>query len=295
MPQSIAFLGLGIMGLPMAGHLLQKSGGKLTVYNRTKVKAGALAKQGATVADSPAAAAKGADVIFVCVSDTPDVEAMIFGENGLASTAKPGSVVVDHSTISPMATKSFAQRLAAKSIALIDAPVSGGDTGAKNGTLSIMCGGDKSAFDRVLPLLQCYGKTITHCGDSGQGQATKLVNQVLVLGTLLSVCEAMTLVKKSGLDPQTTLAAVGAGAAASWQLQNLGPKIAAGDFAPGFRCDLAAKDLRLVLEFVDQQELALPGIALVRQLYNAVISNGGAGDGTQAMFKALAMLNGWGG
>ena len=273
----------------MAGHILSKADARLTVYNRTRSKADALGAH--RVAATPADAAKDADVIFVCVSDTPDVEAVLFGASGIAEAAKPGAIVVDHSTISPATTKKFARRLIEKQIHLIDAPVSGGDTGAKHGTLSIMCGGEKSAFDAVRPLLQCYGKTITHCGPTGQGQATKLVNQVLVLGTLLAVSEAMTLVKKSGLDPATTLAAVGAGAAASWQLQNLGPKIAAGDFAPGFRCDLAVKDLRLVMEFVDQQQLALPGIALVRQLYNAVLAAGGAGEGTQALAKAIAALN----
>lgn len=293
MLRSISFIGLGIMGKSMAGHLLKTPGASLAVFNRTKSKADDLLAAGATWADSPAAAAQGADMIFLCVSDTPDVEHVLFGGDGVTAGAKAGAIVVDHSTISPAATKQFAHRLAEKRIRLIDAPVSGGDTGAKNATLSIMCGGDKAAFEVVLPLLQRTGKTITYCGPSGQGQATKLVNQVLVLGTLAAVCEAMTLVKKSGLDPHTTLAAVGAGAAASWQLQLLGPKIAAGDFVPGFRCDLAAKDLRLVMEFADDQKLALPNIALVRQLYNAVIAAGDAGEGTQALYKALGRLNGF--
>ncbi|MGN6626972.1 MAG: NAD(P)-dependent oxidoreductase, partial [Tepidisphaeraceae bacterium] len=192
---------------------------------------------------------------------------------------------------SPSATQAFAKRLAERHLSLIDAPVSGGDSGAKNATLSIMCGGERSAFDRVRPLLETMGKTITYCGPSGAGQLTKLVNQVLVLGTLNAVCEAMTLVKSGGLDPATVLAAVGAGAAKSWQLENLAPKIAAGDFEPGFMVDLAQKDLRLVLEQADAAQLALPGTAWVHQLFNTVQKLGGGRQGTQALYRAIERLS----
>ena len=291
MKTSLAFIGLGIMGAPMAGHLL-KAGHAVTVHSRTRNKADALIAAGARWADSPAAAAMGSAITFICVTDTPDVEAALFGENGIAESALQHSIVVDHSTISPIATRSFAKRLAERQIALIDAPISGGDVGAKNATLSIMCGGEREAFDRVHPLLETLGKTIIYCGPSGAGQLTKLVNQILVLGTLSAVCEAMALVKAGGLDPATVLAAVGAGAAKSWQLENLGPKIAVGDYAPGFMVDLAQKDLRLVLEQGDAFKLALPGTAWVHQLFNAVQNIDGGRQGTQALYRALEQLNG---
>lgn len=290
MTQQIAFIGLGIMGLPMAGHLLN-AGHRLTVHTRTRSKASALLDSGAAWASTPADAARNAKVVFVCVPDTPDVERVLVGEAGVIESAQPGAIVIDHSTISPIATRTLAKRLAEKRITLLDAPVSGGDVGARNATLSIMCGGDRSAFDQVQPLLRHLGKTITYCGESGAGQLTKLVNQILVLNTLLAVSEAMTFVKKCGLDPATTLQAVGAGAARSWQLEMLGPKIASGDFAPGFMVDLAQKDLRLVLEHADQTGLSLPATALVHQLYNTVQAMGGGSEGTQALYRALERLN----
>lgn len=290
MTQRLAFVGLGIMGSPMAGHLL-KAGHRLTVHTRTKEKASELLASDATWANTPAEAARDANVLFVCVPDTPDVQRVLVGASGVLAAARPGTVVVDHSTISPFATREMARQLAEKQIALIDAPVSGGDVGARNATLSIMAGGERGAFDRVEPLLRHMGKTITYCGESGAGQLTKLVNQILVLNTLMAVSEAMAFVKKSGLDPATTLQAVGAGAARSWQLEMLGPKMAAGDFAPGFMIDLAQKDLRLVLEYADQAGLSLPATSMVHQLYNAVQSMGGGRQGTQALYRALERLN----
>jgi 3-hydroxyisobutyrate dehydrogenase-like beta-hydroxyacid dehydrogenase len=197
----LAFIGLGIMGKPMAGHLL-KAGHGLAVHSRTKSKAEDLLSAGATWAKSPAAAAADADVVFICVTDTPDVESVLFGGGGVIESARPGLIVVDHSTISPSATKNFAARLADQGTSMLDAPVSGGDTGARNATLSIMVGGDQTAFQKVLPLLNLMGKTITHCGASGSGQLTKLVNQILVSVTNLAVCEALTLAVAGGLDRQ---------------------------------------------------------------------------------------------
>ena len=286
MTRDLAFIGLGIMGLPMAGHLLAARY-RVTVHTRTRLKADSLVTAGAEWAASPADAAGRVDIVFVCVNDTPDVEAVLFGKHGVAASARPGTVLVDHSTISPAATRDFAARLARQGVKLIDAPVSGGDSGAKAGTLSVMCGGDREAFDAVRPLLEHVGKTITYCGGSGQGQATKLVNQVLVLGTLAAVCEAMALVRTGGLDPATTLSAVGGGAAASWQLQHLGPKIAAGDYTPGFRVDLALKDLRLVLELASEMGVALPTIDRLRGLYDTLARTGHAGDGTQALARLI--------
>lgn len=286
MPSRLAFIGLGIMGGPMAGHLL-KAGLDLVVHTRTRSKAEPLIQSGATWADSPAAAAADADVVFVCVTDTPDVRAVLLGPDGVITTARPGTIVVDHSTISPTATGGMAATLAGKQIVLLDAPVSGGDIGARNGTLSIMVGGDAAALDKVRPLLAHMGKTITHCGASGTGQLTKCVNQVLVSVTNLAVCEAMALATAGGLDPATTIAAVAGGAAGSWQLSNLAPKMTAGDFAPGFMIDLQRKDLRLVLAAAADAGVELKTVARVNELFDGLSNAGRGRDGTQALFEAV--------
>jgi 3-hydroxyisobutyrate dehydrogenase len=284
---SVAFIGLGIMGKPMAGHLLG-AGLKLTVHNRTKSKADELIARGAKWADSPADAAKSADVVFICVTDTPDVEQVIEGPRGILESARPGLIVVDHSTISPDTTRHLAAELARRSATLLDAPVSGGDVGARNATLSIMVGGDKSAFDKVLPLLKHMGKTITYCGESGAGQLTKLVNQILVSVTNLATSEALNFAKRNGLDLLKTIEAVAGGAAGSWQLANLGPKMAAGDFKPAFMIDLQQKDLRLVLQAAERARLKLPATTLVHELFKQLQSAGRGKDGTQALFTAYA-------
>lgn len=289
MTQRLAFIGLGIMGRPMAAHLLN-AGYPLTVFSRTRTKAQALLDRGAEWADSPADAARDADVVFLCLPDTPDVERCLLGEQGIASAARRGQIVVDHSTISPISTRKLAETLSTLDITLLDAPVSGGDVGARNATLSIMVGGEQAAFDRTLPMLQRVGKTITYCGPSGNGQLTKLVNQILVSGTLLAVSEAMSFAVKAGLDPAKTIAAVGSGAARSWQLEQLGPKMVAGDFRPGFMVDLMQKDLRLVLEFAASSRTSVPATSLVHQLFNAVQAWGGGRDGTQALYTVLERL-----
>lgn len=286
MPSKLAFIGLGIMGAPMAGHLLA-AGDSLVVYNRTKSKADALLARGAMWADTPADAARGAEVVFICVTDTPDVEKVLFERGGVIESIREGAIIVDHSTIAPSATKDFAARLSEKGVSLIDAPVSGGDVGARNATLAIMAGGEPKAFDRVLPLLKLMGKTITHCGPSGAGQLTKLVNQILVSVTNLAVCEALSFAKTNGLDLPKTIQATAGGAAGSWQLQNLGPKMAAGDFAPGFTIDLQQKDLRLVLDAARQSHQPLPGTSLVHQLFAAAQAANRGKDGTQALFTVL--------
>src|SRR5687767_15433677 len=251
MSQRLAFIGTGIMGAPMAGHLLA-AGHPLAVHTRTRAKADDLLRRGATWAASPADAARDADVVFVNVPDTPDVEAVVAGERGILSAARAGLIVVDHSTISPSAARRLNDQLSARGATLLDAPVSGGDVGARNATLSIMVGGDEAAFARTRPLFERLGKTITYCGPSGSGQLTKLVNQMLVSVTNLAVCEALVLSRKGGLDPQKTVAALSGGASGSWQLANLGPRMLAGDFAPGFMIDLQVKDLRLVLEAAEE-------------------------------------------
>ena len=274
------------MGAPMAGHLLS-AGHALTVHTRTKSRADDLLRRGAAWAESPADAAREADVVFVNVPDTPDVEAVILGERGVLSAAREGLIVVDHSTISPSATRRMNDALVARGARLLDAPVSGGDVGARNATLSIMVGGDEAAFARVRPLLEHLGKTITYCGPSGAGQLTKLVNQILVSVTNLAVCEALVFAKKSGLDLDKTIAALAGGAAGSWQLANLGPRMVAGDFAPGFMIDLQVKDLRLVCEAAREAGLHPAATDVVKRFFEAGQAEGRGREGTQALFAVV--------
>jgi 3-hydroxyisobutyrate dehydrogenase len=285
----IGFIGLGIMGSPMALRLLDARY-PLAVHSRTKSKASRLSGRGAQVLNSPREVALQSDIVFLCVTETKDVEAVINGDDGIAASARRGLIVVDHSTISPAATRELADDLAKRGMILLDAPVSGGDTGAKNGTLSIMVGGDPAAFERVEPIMRSFGKTITHCGPSGTGQLTKLVNQILVSVTNLAVCEALTFARKYKLDLEKTIAAVGSGAAGSWQLANLGPKMADGNFRPGFTIDLQQKDLRLVLQAAEESNISLPAASLVHQLFAAAQAAGHGKDGTQALFTVVEKL-----
>jgi 3-hydroxyisobutyrate dehydrogenase len=287
----VGFVGLGIMGKPMAGHIL-KAGYELTVYNRTERKARELESQGAAVARSPAELASTNEVIITMVSDSPDVEAVVAGPGGILEGIRPGSVVIDMSTVSPELERKLDQALSAKGCHLLDAPVSGGDVGARNATLAIMIGGDEELVERVRPVLTTMGKTITYCGPVGNGQLTKLCNQILVSINLLAVSEALVFARKTGLDPDTMIAAVSGGAAASWQLLNLGPRISKRDFAPGFMVDLMQKDLRLVLETAASSPTPLPATALVQQLFKAVQIRGMGGEGTQALIKSLEQLAG---
>jgi 3-hydroxyisobutyrate dehydrogenase len=286
MAENLAFIGTGIMGGPMAGHLLA-AGHSVTVNTRNKSRAEDLLKKGAKWAESPAKAAAGADVVFICVPDTPDVESVVLGTNGVISSARAGTVVVDHSTISPAATHKMSDALSARGVPMLDAPVSGGDVGAKNATLSIMVGGDQHAFDRVKPLFAHMGKTITYCGPSGAGQLTKLVNQILVSVTNLAVSEALTFARANKLDEAKTLAAVSGGAAGSWQLTNLGPRMIAGDFAPGFMIKLQNKDLRLALEATKEAGLNLAALNLVHGLFDTGVKEGRGSEGTQALFAIV--------
>jgi len=289
--KKLAFVGMGIMGLPMAGHLLA-AGHAVTVHSRTKSKAESILAKGARWATSPAEAARESDVLFLCVTDTPDVRDVLLGEGGVIEAAREGLVVVDHSTISPTATREMSAELGKKGVTMLDAPVSGGDLGARTATLSIMVGGPEQTFASVEPLFRLMGKTITHCGETGAGQLTKLVNQILVSVTNLAVSEALVFAKSNGLDAQKTLAAVSGGAAGSWQLQNLGPRMLKGDFAPGFTIDLQQKDLRLVIEAAAQAKTPLPALALVHQLFTSAQAAGRGGDGTQALFTVVEKMAG---
>jgi len=291
----VGYIGLGIMGKPMAGHLLA-AGLRLSVWNRTRSKAGELEAGGALVLDSPAAiAATGPGVIFLNVTDTPDVEAVLFGEQGIAAGARPGLVVVDHSTISPEATRRFAERLSGSGVTLLDAPVSGGDVGARAATLSIMVGGPAEAFAMVKPLMEIVGGSITHLGPVGAGQTCKACNQAAIASALLGVCEAMALARREGLDLDKMIEVLGAGAAGSWQLNNLGPRIARGDHAPGFMIDLMLKDLAIVADTARQRKLPLNGVSLAESYFRAVAAADPAGGrlGTQAMAKTVERLGGF--
>jgi 3-hydroxyisobutyrate dehydrogenase len=286
---NVAFIGLGIMGFPMAGHLLS-AGHELRVFSRTRSRAQGLLNRGAVWCDSAAEAARGASTVFICVTDTPDVQSVITGKSGVIESAQEGLIVVDHSTISPAATRDMCAQLAARGTSLLDAPVSGGESGAVSATLAIMVGGDPGAYDRALPLLRLMGKSITFCGPSGAGQLTKLVNQILVSVTNMAVSEALVFARKNGLDLSRTIEALAGGAAGSWQLANLGPKMAGGDFRPGFMIDLQQKDLRLVLQTAEHSQTSVPAASLVHQLLTAAQAAGRGRDGTQALYTVLEQL-----
>ncbi len=291
MKESIGFIGLGIMGGAMAANIL-RAGYDLTVWNRTPGRITPLAESGAAVAAGPADLAGRSDIIITCVSDTPDVEAVILGPGGVIEGARPGALVIDCSTISPEATRAIAVRLRQKGVHLLDAPVSGGSEGAARGTLSIMLGGEADQVARALPVLQAMGQTITHVGGQGAGQMAKLVNQVLVVVTMQGVAEALLLAQAGGLDLERTLAAVGGGAAGSWMLNNRGPQVIRRDWRPGFTIDLQQKDLRLVLEAADELGIPLPSTALVFQFYRTLQQRGLGGEGNHALVKALEQLAG---
>lgn len=287
----IGFIGLGIMGRGMAHNLL-KAGHNVTVWNRTAARMDEFAAAGAQTASSPAELAARCDVILVCVSDTPDVEEVLFGKNGVSAGIKSGALVVDHSTISPKKTIEMAKRLNAQGAAYLDAPVSGGSEGAKNGTLSIMVGGDASDVQRAMPILQAYGKTITHVGAQGAGQMAKLVNQILVVVNQLAASEALLFAQAGGLDLAKTIEAVKGGAGGSWMLANRGPQMIVRDFRPGFTIDLQQKDLRLVLEAADEMGIPLLATSLVFQLYRTLQAQGLGGDGNHGLVKALEKMMG---
>lgn len=285
----IGFIGLGIMGRPMARNLLN-AGYSLAVYNRSQGAVKELVAEGATRAETPSELAATSDVIITIVTDSPDVEAVVLGENGVVHGARPGSVVVDMTTISPEVTRNVAQTLAQRGVAMLDAPVSGGDKGAIAGTLSIMVGGEAPVFAACRDVFEAMGKNIVHVGPNGMGQTVKLCNQVIVGINLLAVAESLAFAAKSGADLDKVLEAVTKGAAGSWLLENLGPKMVAGDYAPGFMVKLQQKDLRLALEAGQALSAAMPGTALVHQLFRSVQAMGGDDDGTQALVKTLEMM-----
>jgi 3-hydroxyisobutyrate dehydrogenase len=291
MKEIIGFIGLGIMGQGMSQNLL-RAGFVVNVWNRTSRRMDPLIEAGADGCANPADVAAKSDIIITCVSDTPDVEAVILGENGVIHGLRPGSLVIDMSTISPQATRNIAAALAEKEVKMLDAPISGGSEGAAKGTLSIMIGGDTDQVERALPALQAMGKTITHVGETGAGQTVKLVNQILVVVTMLGVSEALLFAQAGGLDLKKTLNAVEAGAAGSWMLSNRGPQVIDRDWRPGFTIDLQQKDLRLVMEAADQLGVPMLGTGTVFQLYRTLQERGLGEQGNHALAKALENLAG---
>lgn len=291
MTDRIGFVGLGIMGRGMAHNVL-KAGLPLTVWNRTAARMEELVAAGAQPGASPADVAARSDITITCVSDTPDVETVVLGEGGVIYGAQPGSVLVDCSTISPKATRAMAARLAQQGVTMLDAPVSGGSEGAARGTLSIMVGGPAEAVERVRPVLLAMGKVITHVGESGAGQMVKLVNQVLVVGNCLAMCEALLLAQAGGVDLQKTYDAISQGAAGSWMFTNRGPQIMRRDWRPGFTIDLQQKDLRLVLEAAGELGLPLLATEMIASFYRTLQARGLGPEGNHALIKALENLAG---
>ena len=291
MSETIGFIGLGIMGRGMARNLL-KAGFDVCVWNRTASRMTPLAEAGAHPAADPADLAARCGIIITCVSDTPDVVEVILGERSVIHGVQEGALVVDMSTISPQTTREIADRLREKGVHMLDAPISGGSEGAANGTLSIMVGGAAAQVERAMPYLQAMGKSITHVGGQGAGQTVKLVNQILVVGTMLAVSEALLFAEAGGLDLQKTLAAVEKGAAGSWMLSNRGSQAIVRDWKPGFTIDLQQKDLRLVLEAADQFGVPLMGTSTCFHLYRTLQAQGLGHEGNHAMIKALEHLAG---
>ena len=287
--ECIGFIGLGIMGRPMARNL-RKAGYPLAVWNRSRPGIDALVAEGAEEAGSPRGVAERSSVVITILGDSPDTEQVALGERGVIEGAHEGLVHIDMSTISPAVTRSLAARYADAGGEMLDAPVSGGEQGAIDATLSIMAGGKQDVFERCRPLFEALGSTIVYCGPSGAGQIVKLCNQVIVALNNLAMSEALVLAAKAGVPPATMLEAVRAGAASSWALHNLAPRILSGDFRPGFKIAHQQKDLRLALELANQGHTPLPGTALVHQLFAALEAEGLGEEGTQALVKALEKL-----
>jgi len=281
---NVGFIGLGIMGRPMAEHIL-RSGHRLTVFNRTPDKCAPLVAQGASPADSPAALASTCDIIITMLPDTPDVEAVLFGATGVWQELTPGKVIIDMSTISPAATINFANRLAEKNCEMLDAPVSGGQSGAQAATLTIMVGGKPEIFENCKPLFEAMGKNVFHLGPIGSGQKTKLVNQVICALNIVAMSEGLHLAKLAELDVQQAHKVVSSGAAGSWMLDNLAPRILQDDFKPGFMIKLQQKDLRLAHEFIKTIGADFPGTALTLSMFTKAVEQGLGEQGTQGFIN----------
>lgn len=281
---SIGFIGLGVMGKSMAGHIL-KAGYPLYVYNRTKAKADELVKKGAIWADSPKEVAEKTKIVFTIVGFPQDVEETYLGENGLITHGKEGTYFVDMTTSSPSLAKKMYEEGKKKGIPVLDAPVSGGDIGAREARLAIMVGGDKDAFDYVLPVFEVMGKNITYLGEAGAGQHTKMANQVAIASGMIGVCEALVYAKKAGLDVQKVVDTISTGAAASFSLSSYAPRILKEDYTPGFFIKHFIKDMTIALNEAEKMGIDLPGLALAKEMYEKLAAQGEENSGTQALYK----------
>ncbi len=287
----IGWIGTGVMGEPMAGHLI-KGGHYVTVFTRTKSKARELIHTGAEWANSPEEAAKSKDFVCTMVGYPEDVRNVVFGKDGIVNTLEPGSTFIDFTTSKPSLAIKIAEALQKKGVSSLDAPVSGGDVGARNSTLSIMVGGDEKAFNRAKPIMDQLGKTIILQGGPGAGQHTKMCNQIQIAGTMVGMVEALVYGTKAGLDLETMLRSISGGAAGCWSLDNLTPRILKGDMEPGFFVDHFVKDMGIALEEAQRMHISLPGLALVHQLYVSVQALGAGHKGTQALYLALQRMAG---
>jgi len=291
MRERIGFVGLGIMGKPMARHILE-AGYSLTVYNRSRTAVDELAGAGAKAAPSAAEVAAQSDIVFTCLPDSPDVEAVALGAGGILEGIAPGALYVDTSTISPGVAKKVAGAMRDKGADMLDAPVSGGQIGAQNATLSIMVGGEAASFERARPVLEAMGKTIVHVGPSGAGQVTKAANKIVVGMTHAAVAEALVLAAKSGVDPAKVVQAISGGAARCWALENRAPRVLQRDFEPGFYAAYHLKDLGIALEAARDAGAVLPATSLLKQLYQSLVSNGKGRLDHSAIIQVIEALSG---
>lgn len=280
----VAFVGTGVMGRSMAGHLLD-AGYPLVVHNRTKAKAEPLLERGAAWAETPGAAAAEADIVITMVGYPADVEAVYLGAGGIVERARQNALLIDMTTSTPSLAERIAAAAAESGLDSLDAPVSGGDVGAREARLTIMVGGSAAGLERARPLFEVMGKTVTHMGGPGTGQHTKMANQIAIAGTMLSVVEALAYARSTGLDPERVLGAIAAGSAGSWSMSNYGPRILAGDLAPGFYVKHFIKDLRIALTEAETAGIDLPGLSLAKRLYERLADEGGSELGTQALWR----------
>ena len=287
---AVGFIGLGVMGNSMAKNI-HKAGYPITVWNRTRSKAEELVSLGAKLAETPADVARASDVVCLCLSDTPDVLEVVLGENGVSEGAHAGMILVDHSTIKPAGSRDLFTKLQEIGVESLDAPVSGGDIGARNGTLSIMVGGNTEALAKVMPILQVEGKTITHVGGPGTGQIAKAANQIMVAAQMVAEAELLIFAQKAGADPVKVIEAIKSGAAQCWTLDVKPPRLFAGNRAPGFKASLQAKDLAIVMETADECLVALPGTAVAAQLFNDMVAFGEGEMDNSAVLGMLERMN----
>ncbi|MEX0930036.1 MAG: NAD(P)-dependent oxidoreductase [Balneolales bacterium] len=288
---NIGWIGTGVMGSSMCNHLLD-GGHEVYVYNRTASKADALVNKGAQWCDSPAGVARQGDFIFSIVGYPEDVEAIMMGDAGIIANARDGACIIDMTTSTPALAERIHEAATGKGLQALDAPVSGGDVGAKAGTLAIMAGGEKPAYEKVKPLFDLMGENIAYMGGPGKGQHTKMSNQVLIAGTMIGVIESLLYAYKAGMDLEEVIAVIGKGAASSWSVNNLGVKIARGDYEPGFFIKHFVKDMRIALDESRRMQLSLPGLALAEQFYTSAMSLGYEDSGTQGLYKVFEKLNG---